>query len=146
MLAHTFQIHSQALVLPLPVVFAKMKAGTSIMSSRSMPLLPANVGARSRCKQSSSTTAAYLNDLTANPYHKGSDPTVQAARVETARAIDLSVAAKRAVAQSESNLDWFRRNVQQLVEDVQFAAQLNTFSCVSVVFYSLVIFHADGCT
>ena len=121
----------------------------------------------------------------ANPYHKGSDATVQSARVETPRAIDLSVAAKRAVAQSESNLHWSRRNVQQLVEDVQFATHLDTcrwssdfaraaaqplpayshgksylcpmlreepvdplhtFSCVSLVFYTLYISHADGCT
>ena len=84
--------------------------------------------------------------LMANPYHKGSDATVQSARMKTPRSIDLSVAAKRAVAQSESNLHWSRRNVQQLVEDVQFATHLNTFSCVSVVFYTLYIFHADGCT
>jgi hypothetical protein len=82
----------------------------------------------------------------ANPYHKGFDATVQTARSKTARAIVLSPAAKRAVAQSESNLHWSRRNVQQLVEDVQFATHLNTFSCVSVVFYTLYIFHADGCT
>ena len=49
MLAHTFQFHSQALVLSLPAAFAKMNAGTSIMSSCSLPVLLANVDARRRC-------------------------------------------------------------------------------------------------
>ena len=69
----------------------------------------------------------------ANPYHKGFDPAVQAARVKTARAIDLFGAVDRAATERKSNLEWFRSNVQQLVEDFQFAPHLDTCSWLSSV-------------
>ena len=71
--------------------------------------------------------------LTTNPYHKGFDPAVQAARVKTARAIDLSGAVDRAATERKSNLEWFRSNVQQLVEDFQFAPHLYICSWLSDV-------------
>ena len=64
----------------------------------------------------------------ASPYHKGFDPAVQAARVKTARSIDLSGAVGRADKERKSNLEWFRSNVQQLVEDFEFAPHLDICS------------------
>ena len=81
-------IHSQAPARSLPVAFATMKAGASIMSSRS-------IFDRSR------------------------------------GAIILPGAVDRANTDRTSNLAWFRSNVQQLVEESEFAPHLDTCSWLS---------------
>ena len=68
-----------------------------------------------------------------NPFKKGYDPEVQAARINTSRYIDLSGAVGRADAARESNLAWFRETVRQLVDAAEFAPYLDTCTWLSSV-------------